>query len=165
MTEQPYAAGLRMRNGLSRTVSCGLGMAPTIRSTGRPFWRTTIVGIERASKRCASAGFSSTLTLITFRRPAYSRDSSSRMGLTNRHGPHHGAQRSTTTETAAWASTSNVASVASTSQGSRSPHLPQVGTPLGLGRIRFRAPQFLQVSVDCGPMDWEALPAVCVTCG
>ena len=70
------------------------------------------------------------------------------MGPTKRHGPHQGAHRSATTVTDASASVSKVASVPFTSQGSGSLHLPQVGTPRGLGRIRFFAPQFLQVSTD-----------------
>ena len=44
----------------------------------------------RASKRAESARFSSTLTLMTLSRPAWSLASSSRIGLTKRHGPHHG---------------------------------------------------------------------------
>ena len=86
----------------------GFGMAPTIRSTTAPSRITSMVGMLRASWRMASCWFSSTLTLTTFNRPASSRESSSRIGPTNRHGPHQGAQRSTTTVGAARVSSSNV---------------------------------------------------------
>ena len=104
-----------------------------------------------ASNRRESAGFSSTLTLTTFSRPANSRDSSSRIGPTNRHGPHHGAHRSTTTATDDRASMSKVASVALTSHGSGLPHEPQCGAPRSLGLIVLRVPQFAQTRIDCGP--------------
>src|SRR4029079_16150461 len=74
------------------------------------------------------------------------------MGLTNRHGPHHGAQRSTSTGGAAFASTSNVASVAFTTHGNGLPHLPQCGAPRGAGRIVFFVPQFAHTSVEIGPL-------------
>ena len=69
-----------------------------------------------------------------------------------RHGPHHGAQRSTTTAGAASASTSNVWSVASTNHGSGLPQLPQCGAPLALGRILFFLPQLAQVRMLSGPV-------------
>src|SRR5918999_6163466 len=121
-----------------------------MRSTTRPSRRTTIVGMLYAWNRVAVAGFSSTLTFTTLRRPAKSPTSCSSTGATNRQGPHHGAHRSTRTATAERASTSNVASVASTSQGRALPHEPQWGAPRSLGRIRFFLPHDRQVSVDTG---------------
>jgi hypothetical protein len=49
------------------------------------------------AKRRDNAGAASTLTLTSLTRPAYSFASRSSAGLTMRHGPHHGAQRSTRT--------------------------------------------------------------------
>src|SRR5438045_9314948 len=110
-----------------------------------------MVGMLWASNAAASLGFSSTLTLTTLSRPAYSRARSARIGLTKRHGPHHGAQRSTTTAGAAFASTSNVESVASTTHGRIVWHLPQNGAPRSLGPIRFFAPQFGHSRTEIGP--------------
>ena len=84
-----------------------------------------MVGMLIASKRIARPWLSSTLTLTTLTRPACSRANASSIGLTIRHGPHHGAQRSTTTVGAAFASTSNVDSSASTTHGSGLPQVPQ----------------------------------------
>src|SRR4051794_17146363 len=99
----------------------------------------------RALNSRESRGFSSTLTFTTFKRPVYSAASCSRMGETKRHGPHHGAHRSTTTETEAFDSTGKVASVASTTQGRAVPQLPQNGVPRSLGRILFDFEQLGQV--------------------
>ena len=49
------------------------------------------------SKRRARSGFSSTLSLATVILPACSTAISSRMGAIILHGPHHSAQKSTTT--------------------------------------------------------------------
>ena len=54
------------------------------------------------------------------------------------------------------ASTSNVASVASTTHGSGFPHVPQWGDPRGAGRIVLRAPQFGQTRIDTGPLGGAA---------
>jgi hypothetical protein len=74
------------------------------------------------------------------------------MGPTIRHGPHHGAQRSTMTAGAALASTSKVLSVALTSHGRTLPQLPQCGAPRSLGRIRLLLPQLVHTSVETGPV-------------
>ena len=103
-----------------------------------------------ASNRIARFRFSSTLTLTTFSRPGCSWASSSRIGDTNRHGPHQGAQRSTTTVGAAFVSTSNVDSFASTTQARGLPQLPQWGAPRSLGPMRFFAPQLAQVRIEIG---------------
>src|SRR5262249_14877087 len=60
------------------------------------------VGIERTWKRAASPGCSSTFTLAIVTRPVYSWARSSRTGAIALHGPHHSAQKSTTT-TSEWA--------------------------------------------------------------
>ena len=87
---------------------------------------------------------------LTTQRSISSRASSSRIGLTKRHGPHHGAHRSTTTVGAAFVSTSNVDSFASTTQASGLPHLPQCGAPRSLGPMRFFALQLAHVKIEIG---------------
>ena len=76
-----------------------------MRSTTRSPLMTTSVGMLLAPKPWARRGFSSTLTLTTLMRPAYSLASAASIGPTTRQGPHHGAQRSTRTATEARAST------------------------------------------------------------
>src|SRR3954447_1472855 len=61
-----------------------------------PFLKRIIVGIERTSYFAAVAWFSSTLS-FTMRRSWRSPAISLRTGATTRHGPHHGAQKSTRT--------------------------------------------------------------------
>jgi hypothetical protein len=50
-------------------------------------------------KRCWILGELSTLTFTSFTRPASSAATCTSAGLTMRHGPHHGAHRSTMTGT------------------------------------------------------------------
>ena len=59
-----------------------------------------------AANRREICGEVSTLTLTSFTRPARSRASCSSAGLTARHGPHHGAHRSTMTGIVAASATS-----------------------------------------------------------
>ena len=81
---------------------------------GKSRWRgitdinSASVGIERMRKRSPSSGRPSVLTLITSARPAMLRAAVSSSGAIMRHGPHHGAQKSTTTGTGAlWTIASN----------------------------------------------------------
>jgi hypothetical protein len=77
------------------------------------------VGIAKTSKRSLKPGDSSALTLTSFIRPANSPASCSSAGLTIRHGPHHGAQMSTSTGMVAASTTDGKsASVAFTTQRS-----------------------------------------------
>src|SRR5215208_1345508 len=65
-------------------------------------------------KDAASSCSASTFTLATFTAPSYSSAIRSMTGATNRHGPHHAAQKSTRTGTSERAtSLSNVAAVSS----------------------------------------------------
>src|SRR5438128_12139811 len=50
----------------------------------------------------AVSGFSSVLSLPTLTRPAYSSASLSMVGVRARHGPHQGAQKSTSTGLSLW---------------------------------------------------------------
>src|SRR3954463_12205565 len=70
-----------------------------------PFLKRIIVGIERTSYFAAVSWLSSTLSLTT--RRLRSEAISSSTGPTTRHGPHQGAQKSTSTglsdsSTSAW---------------------------------------------------------------
>jgi hypothetical protein len=56
-------------------------------------------GMLRTWNACASAGFASMSTRASTNAPACSSASRSRIGPSTRHGPHHGAQKSTTTGT------------------------------------------------------------------
>ena len=53
--------------------------------------------MPRTPKRSASALLSSTFTLATLTWPAYSRANASTAGSSALQGPHHGAQKSTST--------------------------------------------------------------------
>src|ERR1700675_2497402 len=64
--------------------------------TGCPPLKRIIVGIESTWKRAAVCGFSS-MSSLTMRRSVRSAAISSRTGATTRQGPHHGAQKSTST--------------------------------------------------------------------
>ena len=58
---------------------------------------TITVGMLCTPKAAASSGSSSTLTLPTFIFPSYSPAISAIIGASMRHGPHHDAQKSTST--------------------------------------------------------------------
>src|SRR3954469_5023193 len=108
-----------------------------------PFRNRISVGMLRTSKFAAVCWFSSTLSLTIFRSER-SAAISSRTGATTRHGPHHGAQKSTSTgpsasRTSAW----KLLSVTSERVPAMSGSLEGVGPALykvkcGLGRPRCR---------------------------
>jgi hypothetical protein len=98
------------------------GSAPTTRSTSRPSRITTSSGIDYAPNLVASPGFASTSTITTLRCPACRSATSSSTGEIIRHGPHHAAQKSTTTATNAVVSATNVSLPASTTKGSTDLH-------------------------------------------
>src|SRR5690606_681897 len=98
------------------------GSAPTNCATGRPSLNAITLGMERMLKAPAISGLSSELTLTSFTRPANSAATFSMIGPSVRHGPHHGAQKSTTTGSrleASRTSCSNVAVVTSIDAPSR----------------------------------------------
>ena len=85
------------------------GCAPMTETDGSPSRNRIIVGIEAIPKRSASSRSSSMLTLTSFSPPACSSTMRSRTGATAWHGPHHSAQKSTSTGTSLWiTSCSNV---------------------------------------------------------
>ena len=71
--------------------------APTFLSASLPPLKIISVGIERTPNLLAVSGFSSTLSFTIFTLPAISFEMSSSEGPIMRHGPHHSAQKSTTT--------------------------------------------------------------------
>src|SRR6185503_2303868 len=103
---------------------------------------------------------SSTFSLTTLRCPACSVASRSTAGETMRQGPHHGAQKSTTTGTEAVVSVPNESLSASTSHGSLWPQLAHWGTPCADAWTRLRLPQWGQVTIVAGmpPTDTRECP-------
>src|SRR5215204_2830760 len=73
------------------------GFAPTIVFTILPPWNTDIVGIDRIWNCCAICGFSSMFSLATVSLSLCCVAISSRTGATILQGPHHSAQKSTST--------------------------------------------------------------------
>src|SRR6202158_2617484 len=87
------------------------GAAPIWREASSPFLKIIRVGIDMMPYLVAVAGFSSTLSFTTLILPAMVPAISSSAGAIIRHGPHHSAQKSTTTGSCALStSASNVAS-------------------------------------------------------
>ena len=68
-----------------------------MRAAGWPSFSTTRVGMLTTPKRSESWGSSSTLTLPMTARPPRRVETSSRIGPCMRHGPHQGAQKSSST--------------------------------------------------------------------
>src|SRR4051794_35757021 len=93
------------------------------------------------------SGASSVLSFTTFRRPAMLRATRSTIGETMRHGPHHGAQKSTRTGIVAWIAASNVSRSASAIHGSALWQFPHRGTPSAATGTRLRFPQCSQVTI------------------
>ena len=77
--------------------SACFGLTPTEVETGTPPLNSITVGMLITPKRVASSGSSSILTLPTYTSPLCSSASSSTTGESMRHGPHQGAQKSTST--------------------------------------------------------------------
>src|SRR5580700_12154029 len=88
-----------------------LGAAPTWREASAPFLNSIRVGIDMMPYFAAVPGFSSTLSLTILTLPLSDLEISSSAGAIMRQGPHHSAQKSTTTGPLALStSCSNVAS-------------------------------------------------------
>src|SRR5690606_10756905 len=112
-------------NSFSKNVRTWLsGRAPTNCAIGRPSRNAITFGIDRIFRAPETSGLSSEFSFTSFTRPAKSDATFSMIGPSVRHGPHHGAQKSTTTGIvfdASRTSRSNVAVVTS------------IGTPLRYG--------------------------------
>src|SRR5262249_61139997 len=76
------------------------GAAPTWREASWPSLKIIKVGIDMTPYLVAVAGFSSTLSLRIFTLPFIAPEISSSAGAIMRQGPHHSAQKSTTTGSA-----------------------------------------------------------------
>src|ERR1700676_1158392 len=74
-----------------------LGAAPTWRDAISPFLNSIRVGIDMTPYLEAVCGFSSTLSLTILTLPSSEPEISSSAGPIIRQGPHHSAQKSTTT--------------------------------------------------------------------
>src|SRR5580704_14387913 len=95
-----------------------LGAAPIWREASSPFLNSISVGIDIMPNLAAVPGFSSTLSLTIFTLPLSDLEISSNAGAIMRQGPHHSAQKSTTTGSVALrTSFSNVASVTFSTMG------------------------------------------------
>jgi Enoyl-CoA hydratase/isomerase len=90
----------------SHVRSAVTGAAPDCLANSRPLSTSSSVGTARTSKRCDKPGAVSTSTLTSLSAPARSMASCSSAGLTIRHGPHQVAQRSTSTGTGEFSTTS-----------------------------------------------------------
>jgi hypothetical protein len=100
---------------LIQFASAALGAAPTLFDTTWPSLNRNSAGMPRTPRTAGLSGFSSTLTFTILTLPAYSAASSSSAGPIWRQGPHHSAQKSTTTGMADLrTSASKVASVTAT---------------------------------------------------
>ena len=72
------------------------GLEPWMRAASAPSRKRIIVGIARMPRLAGVCGFSS-MSIFTMRRSSRSAAISSRIGAMTRHGPHHAAQKSTST--------------------------------------------------------------------
>ncbi len=89
----------RRSAGSSSATSLRFGYAPITVFAGWPLRNRISVGIDITLNWIAVFWFSSMLSLTTFSSSARSCAISSTTGATMRHGPHHGAQKSTSTGT------------------------------------------------------------------
>src|SRR5210317_526179 len=102
-------------DSLIHASSAALGAAPARFDTTWPSLKMNRAGMPRTPSCDAICCCESTSTLTTLIWPSMSVDSSSRTGPIILHGPHHSAQKSTTTGTSdLMTSASKVASVTAT---------------------------------------------------
>src|SRR5215213_8047846 len=125
-------------------------------STTRPSRRAYTAGIDCAWKAAAICGFSSMLTLVSTTWPSVASTTFSMMGPSVRHGPHHGAHRSTTTAASCERSMTSVWKVASVTSMAMRRRLPALLTrPAG----PRRRPSAASVAVVERPGDQEVYGA------
>src|SRR3954453_13805219 len=85
------------RTDSTHSFSLLFGNAPIFVAATWPPLNSIIVGMPRTPYLRGVCGFSSILTFATVTRPSISAANSSRNGATILHGPHHSAQKSTST--------------------------------------------------------------------
>ena len=113
------AAGARR---CTNSATWASGTAPMKPSTTLPSRMAKTAGIDCTWKVAETWGFSSTFTLASSTAPSVAATTRSRMGPRVLHGPHQGAQRSTTTGTVAERTRTSCSKVASvTSDMARDP--------------------------------------------
>jgi len=91
----------------------GLGLAPVILAISFPLLNSINVGIEEIEFPSVILEFSSLFNFAVIKADSYSAEISSNIGASMRHGPHHSAQKSTSTGRSFSNKESNVAVVAS----------------------------------------------------
>src|SRR5215467_3197682 len=91
----PLAGAVTYFAGVTNASICSLLERPTSRFVSLPSLKRIRVGIPRKLKRGDAAGFSSTFILYTLALPPSFSAAASTAGAIARHGPHHGAQKST----------------------------------------------------------------------
>src|SRR4051794_38818972 len=92
-----------VRQAVAVVIHCSsfcFGAAPTWREASSPFLNSISVGIDMIPYLAAVAGFSSTLSFTILTLLPIVPAISSSAGAIMRHGPHHSAQKSTTTGSA-----------------------------------------------------------------
>src|SRR5690606_32796391 len=99
-------------DSFSQLSNGALGTAPFNMSMTSPFLKIMMVGMLRIPKRALSSRSASVLTFTKRTLPLRSSATSSKIGAKLRHGPHHGAQKSTTTGRSSFSSLSSVSPVA-----------------------------------------------------
>src|SRR5207302_1223860 len=104
---QPAQAGVVESTDSTHSKSLLLGKAPILVAATWPPLNRIIVGMPRTPYLRGVCGFSSILTLATVTRPAISVASSSRNGAIILQGPHHSAQKSTSTGSLARSTTAS----------------------------------------------------------
>ena len=75
----------------------GLGLAPVILAISFPLLNSINVGIEEIECSSAILELSSLFNFAVIKTDSYSAEISSSIGAIMRHGPHHSAQKSTST--------------------------------------------------------------------
>src|SRR5262249_40165007 len=94
---------VEMRQAVAVVIHCSsfcFGAAPTWREASSPFLNSISVGIDMMPYFAAVCGFSSTLSFTILTLPFIVPAISSSAGAIMRQGPHHSAQKSTTTGSA-----------------------------------------------------------------
>src|SRR4051794_9193002 len=91
----------------THSLSLLFGRAPILVAATWPPLNSIIVGMPRTPYFRGVCGFSSILTFATVTRPSISVASSSRNGAIILHGPHHSAQKSTSTGSLARSTTAS----------------------------------------------------------
>src|SRR5215204_489973 len=99
------ASAKRSSSKADSTIS--LGSAPTTALGCSPGSKNAMVGMLETPKWPASAVSASTSTFATFTEPSYSAAIWSMTGATCLHGPHHAAQKSTSTGTSEFKTSSS----------------------------------------------------------